>query len=269
MDKKVVFVTGAASGIGLACAKLLHELGFHVFGTYRREPAPDSQFSWVPMDVRDDGSVQEGITAVIHQTSRIDILINNAGYALAGAVEDTSVAEAQAQFDTNFFGAMRVIQAVLPIMRQQQSGLIINMSSLAGAAGLPFTGFYCASKFALEGMSEALRLEVKPFGIQVVLVEPGDFCTNVTNSRHVAAEAKNNSPYWETFDRAFSVIEANEREGEPPTAVAEKVLHIIQTNSPKPRYRVGKLLEVSGPYLKMLLPWRTYEKIVLDYYDLD
>lgn len=269
MDGKVAFITGAGSGIGLACATLLHEHGLRVFGTYRREPATDLEISWVPMDVRDGVSVQKGITAVLNQTSRIDILINNAGYALAGAVEDTSISEAQAQFDTNFFGAMRVIQAVLPTMRQQRFGLIINMSSLAGAAGLPFTGFYCASKFALEGMSEALRLEVKPFGIKVVLVEPGDFCTNVTNNRHVAGKAENNSPYQETFNRAFKVIEANEREGSPPTAVAEKVLHIIQSNSPKPRYRVGKLLEVSGPYLKMLLPWRMYEKIVLDYYNLD
>jgi len=184
-SNQVVLITGASSGIGKTCATRLHERGYQVYGTSRSAPAPgagkQSSFQMPPfpykmlrMDVNDDKSVQDGVGAVLADAGRIDAAVNCAGFGIAGAVEDTSTEEAKAQLETNFFGTLRVCRAVLPIMREQGSGAIVNISSIAGLIGIPYQAMYSASKFAIEGMTEALRLEVKPFGIRVCLIEPGD-----------------------------------------------------------------------------------------------
>ncbi|MGC8873617.1 MAG: SDR family NAD(P)-dependent oxidoreductase, partial [Chloroflexia bacterium] len=158
-EKPVVLITGASSGIGLACARYLADRGYRVFGTSRHpEACPPEPFPMIQMDVCDDASVLRGVEAVRERAGRIDVLVNNAGIGYGGAIEDTSLEEAHRQFETNFFGALRLCRAVLPIMRAQGSGLIVNMSSIGGLIGLPFQGLYSATKFALEGMSEALRL---------------------------------------------------------------------------------------------------------------
>src|SRR2546422_6503660 len=171
---QTVLVTGASSGIGQATAQLLAERGHRVFGTTRKPGAAQaSGFTMVGLDVRSDDSVRGCVDQVLSQAGRLDVLVNNAGYTLMGAAEETSVAEAKAQFETNFFGVVRMVNAVLPGMRAAGAGKIINISSLAGNTAIPFSAFYSATKFALEGYSESLWYEVSPFGISVSLVEPG------------------------------------------------------------------------------------------------
>ena len=184
MGKSVVLITGASSGIGKACADHLAQLGFTVYGASRTiENLGEVRWTPLVMDVDQDGAVTHGVELVRAQAGQLDIVVNCAGFGIAGSVEDTTLEEAKAQFDTNFFGTVRLCQAALPGMRQQGAGLIVNMSSLAGLLGLPFESFYSASKFALEGLTEALRLEVAPFGVRVVLIEPGNFRTGFTAKR--------------------------------------------------------------------------------------
>jgi NAD(P)-dependent dehydrogenase (short-subunit alcohol dehydrogenase family) len=188
-EPRVVLITGASSGIGQATASLLADRGYKVFGT-SRQPRSDTSdgFVMLQLDITSDTSVKACIHAVMQRTGRMDILINNAGYGLSGAIEETSIQEAKSQFETNFFGAVRMVKTVLPVMRQQRSGHIINISSMGGVVGNPFLGFYSASKFALEGYTEALRHEVKRFNIHVSLVEPTYFKTNAANAAIRTAE---------------------------------------------------------------------------------
>ncbi|MCY1013953.1 SDR family NAD(P)-dependent oxidoreductase [Nannocystis pusilla] len=186
----VVLITGASSGFGEAAARLLAARGpCRVFGTSRRAAGHDTPggVEMLPLDVRSDASVAACVDAVMQRAGRIDVLVNNAGYTLAGAVEETAIDEAKAQFDTNFFGMARMVRAVLPVMRAQGGGRIVNVSSLAGLVGVPFHAHYSASKFAVEGLSEGLRQEVRRFGIHVSLIEPGDFKTAGTAARERAA----------------------------------------------------------------------------------
>src|SRR5881275_206737 len=172
-SQPIALVTGASSGIGQATAELLAAHGFTVFGTSRTPVQDQRSYTWLPMDVRSDDSVQAAVQSLLAQAGRIDLLVNNAGYVQFGAIEESSIADAQAQLDTNLFGVIRLVQAVLPVMRQQGSGRIINISSLVGHVAPPHLGPYSTSKFALEGLSEALSEEVRPFGVSVSLVEPG------------------------------------------------------------------------------------------------
>lgn len=180
---KVVLVTGASSGIGQACAELLSARGHTVYGTSRKPPPEPARHRMLELDVTRDDSVQKAVATVLEEQGHLDVVVNNAGYALAGPIEDTSIEEARHQLDTNFFGVLRVCKAVLPSMRARGSGLIVNVSSLGGMVGLPFQGLYSASKFALEGLTESLRQEVAPFGVQVTLLQPGDVRTAITDNR--------------------------------------------------------------------------------------
>ena len=182
---RIILITGASSGIGKSCAEYLSKKGFIVFGTSRNASFPPKDIGgkypiMIKMDINDDDSIKNAIEYIIKEFGRIDVLINNAGYGIGGAIEDYTIEKVKEQFETNFFGQLRVCNSILPIMRNQQSGLIINISSIGGLLGLPFQGLYSATKFAIEGMTEALRMEVKEFGIKVVLVEPGDFKTSFT-----------------------------------------------------------------------------------------
>jgi NAD(P)-dependent dehydrogenase (short-subunit alcohol dehydrogenase family) len=180
-NAKVIFVTGVSSGIGRATAEQFAHLGCIVFGSVRdvRKAQPIPGVELVEMDVRDASSVQRAVQAIVGKTARIDVLVNNAGGTMLGAVEETSVAEAQALFDTNVFGVLRTSQAVLPTMRAQRSGRIVNVSSVLGFLPAPYMGLYSASKHAIEGLSETLDHEVRRFGIRVVLVEPSYTKTNL------------------------------------------------------------------------------------------
>jgi NAD(P)-dependent dehydrogenase (short-subunit alcohol dehydrogenase family) len=201
-DGKVVLVTGVSSGFGQAIAAELQARGHRVFGTTRRpSTAAPGGCTLVTIDVDDEASVTAGVAEVLRQAGRIDAVVNNAGFGFAGAIEDTTVEEARRQFETNFFGTHRMCRAVLPQMRAQRSGRIVNMSSLGGLVSIPFQAMYCATKFAVEAYTEALRMEVRPFGIQVAMVEPGDFATRFTANRLMTAASTTNratrtSPRW-------------------------------------------------------------------------
>jgi short-subunit dehydrogenase len=278
-SRKIVFITGASSGIGEACASYMAMDGHSVYGTYlTSKPSitklsglqgSTGSISMVPMDVNDEISVKQGIQSIIKAENRIDVVINSAGYALAGALEDTSVEEAKALFETNLWGIHRVCRAVLPIMRAQRSGLIINISSIAGIVSLPYQGFYCASKFALEAMTEALRMEVRDFGIHVVLVEPGDLATKFTDNRHLSWESQSESAYALFFQRALEIIESEERRGYSPENVARVVRKIVKHPAPRLRYCVGSPLQKSSIWLKKILPGGLFEWIIKTFYKVD
>jgi short-subunit dehydrogenase len=267
-NSQVILVTGASSGIGKACAEHLAGLGHKVYGTSRKTAGKAGPVEMLSMDVTKDPSVAEGIARILKSEGRIDALVNNAGYGIAGAVEETSIQEAQDQFDTNFFGMFRVTKAVLPGMRERRSGLIVNMSSIAGLISIPFQSFYCATKFAIEGFSEALRMEVREFGIRVALLEPGDHRTNFTSNRVRTKESQGSSPYRQKFDAALGVMEHDEQKGPSPEVIARRVEKLLGMKSPGLRYPVGMFLQRFAVKLKRILPGSVFESIICSTYKL-
>jgi short-subunit dehydrogenase len=240
---QTVLVTGASSGIGQATAQLLSERGFNVYGTSRK---PTGKL--IPLDVRSDDSVR----ACVERVGTIDVLVNNAGYSLMGSAEETSLEEAKAQLETNFFGVVRMVKAVLPAMRKAGAGKIITIGSLAGITAIPFGAFYTASKFALEGYTEALWHELRPFGIHVTLIEPGFIATPIGERTQIAAAPL--SAYDGVRQRATHALDQHVKDGISPDAVAQRVLRVIQSRSPTLRYRVGTDA-AWFPRLKSVLPW--------------
>lgn len=268
---QVILITGASSGLGRACATHLARRGHRVFGTSRRPPgavAVDG-VAMVQIDVRDGESVRRGVGQVLERAGRLDVVVNNAGFGLVGAVEDTAIEEAKAQFETNYFGVLRVCRAVLPVMRAQGAGLIINISSIGGLIGVPFTGQYAASKFAIEGLSEVLRMEVRPFGLHVVLVEPGDFRTGFTAKRVRTVASQENPAYAGALARTLAVIERDETGGSDPQLVARLVERIVRARSPRPRYIVGSFDQKLAAGLKRILPGRLFEWIIRWHYQVE
>jgi short-subunit dehydrogenase len=268
MKKFVVLVTGASSGIGKRAAEYLTKKGFTVYGASRHIEPSESLPLTIKMDVTSEQSVRKGVSAVFEREGRIDDLINAAGFGIAGAVEDTSIEEAKAQCETNFFGTLQTVKAVLPIMRRQRSGYIVNFSSIGGLVGLPFQSFYSASKFAIEGFSEALRLEVKPFNIKVSVIEPGDFKTNFTQNRKKTALSETGLAYKERFLRCLSVMEHDEQNGADPIIIAKTIERILHTNSPRFRYMVGPFAEKLFVILKKFLPASLSGLLFEKYYKL-
>ena len=266
MTTPIVLITGASSGIGRETAQLLHARGARVWGASRR--VIEGEIPWIAMDVTDDEAVDSGVRALVEKAGRIDALVTCAGYGIAGAIEDTSSAEAQAQFATNFFGTFRAVRAVLPVMRAQRAGRIVLVGSIAGRIGLPFQGFYSASKFALEGFAEALRIEVKPFGIDVSLIEPGDFKTGFTAARVRVAGAHAASPYHAACERALGQMEQEERNGPDPAIVADSIVRLLYASRPPVRIRVGALLQKAAVSLKAVLPEAIFEKLIMDSYKI-
>jgi NAD(P)-dependent dehydrogenase (short-subunit alcohol dehydrogenase family) len=220
------------------------------------------------MDVGHAASVQAGVDYIVAEAGRIDVVVCNAGFGLAGSVEDCTVDEVRQQFETNFFGTWRVCRTVLPRLRQKAGRHLVIVSSLAGLMGVPYQAAYSASKFALEGMAEALRMEVRPWGLNVVLVEPGDFRTGFTRSRVKARGADMHSDYAETFARALSVMERDEQNGPAPEKVAALVEKIIRHPNPRLRYTVGPMLQRLGALLKRILPGRVFEWLMRQTYKL-
>jgi len=265
----VVLVTGATSGIGNAIANHLHQKGYTVYGAGRRvQPHSGYPFHALKMDVNVDESVNRAIQVILQQEQRIDAVINNAGIALTGAVEDTSLSKARAQLNTNFFSTHRICRAVLPVMRQQRSGMIINISSIGGLIAIPFQAFYSASKFALEGYTEALRMEVDPWNIRVILVEPGNFNTPITKNRQQATDSAR-SPYRNWFYRAHEIISRDEQNGPSPQRVATLIERILKKKNPKLRYICGPLLDKSAPFCRKWLPQSWFEFFVKKYFGID
>jgi|YNPNPStandDraft_1061719.scaffolds.fasta_scaffold08242_5 NAD(P)-dependent dehydrogenase (short-subunit alcohol dehydrogenase family) len=268
-----VLITGASSGIGKACAEHLARRGYLVYGTSRNAPFPPTppgpgQPVLIQMDVTQDDSVRRAVDLAVRELGRLDVVVNNAGFAIAGAVEDTSIEEAKSQLETNFFGVLRVCRAVLPVMRSQGEGLIVNIGSLGGVMALPFQALYSASKFAVAGLTEALRLEVRPLGIRVTRIEPGDMRTGITDRRVRVAGWTQGSPYGQCAERVLRIVERDERRGGPAEAVALLLERIIRSPDPAPCYRVGPALERLGAALKAILPARLFEWALGRYYSV-
>ncbi|MEE9586211.1 MAG: SDR family oxidoreductase [Nitrososphaerales archaeon] len=244
----VAIVTGCSSGIGLETALHLAKNGFKTYATMRNTSKSDtlkqrSQSENLPievlqLDVTDEASVKTAINTVVEKEGQIDVLVNNAGYALMGSVEDLSSQEVQDVFNTNVFGVFRTTQAVLPTMRKQKSGRIISISSLAGFMGMPILSAYSASKFAVEGFTESLRLEVAPFGIHASMIEVANTKTNAPQNSSVAKKSMENSPYSEmTQALGKGMMEKMEKQGSSPIVVAKAVLEAATADNPETRYQ--------------------------------
>ena len=256
MAGRVVLITGASSGIGLACARHLHDRGFDVVGASRRT-TDGVPWACEVMDVDDDASVAAGVARVAAGHGGIDAVVTCAGWGLAGPVETTPVDEARAQLETNFFGTVRVVTAALPHLRARR-GRIVLLSSIGGVIGLPFQAYYSASKFALEGWAEALAWELKPHGVPVTLVEPGNFATGFTGARRTVPTAPDD-PYAAAAAKAIGTMEADEAGGADPVRVAEVVERVLTARRPPRRLSVGPAGERIGVLAKRLLPNRLFE----------
>ncbi len=258
MDR-VALVTGASAGIGRACADRLAGAGWTVYGASRRGTGSDG---WMPMvmDVDRDDSVREGVAHVVADRGRLDAVVACAGWGLAGAVEQTPIADAQAQVETNFWGTVRVVAEALPVMRRQGGGRLVLVSSIGGVIALPFQAFYSASKFAMEGYAEALAYEVAPFGIDVTLVQPGNIATEFTASRRDVVPPAGDDPYRQASARAVAKMEEDEANGAPAADVAAAIRRALESRRPPRRVSVGKFGERIGITAKRVLPFRVFER---------
>lgn len=263
--QKVILITGASSGFGKATAELLASRGHIVYGTSRKATEHPS-IHFLQMDVRDGASVALGVQQVILQEGRIDVLINNAGMGIGGALEMATEEEIDLQMNTNFRGCVNVCRQVLPQMRKQRAGKIINLSSIGGVMGLPYQGFYSASKFAIEGFSEALSAEVKGFGISVSLVEPGDFATNFTARRVNSTATLEDEDYGPIFKRSLSLIEKEENGGLKPEVLAHAIEKIVNAKHPRFRYVVANFEQKLSVFLKHILTGNCFVDILRNYY---
>jgi NAD(P)-dependent dehydrogenase (short-subunit alcohol dehydrogenase family) len=235
---KVAVVTGASSGIGLVTAQALAKAGYRVFGTSRKPVANSQAVSMLICDVTDEAPVQALITEIVRQAGRIDLVVNNAGLGLLGGAEESSIAQAQRLFDVNVFGVARVVNAVLPIMRKQRSGRIINMSSILGLIPSPFNAFYASTKHAIEGYSESLDHEVRAFGIRSVLVEPG--VTRTAFEENLTRADQPLPVYASDRARSENLMRKWVEEGDAPQVVADMVVKAATATKPKLRYSAGK-----------------------------
>jgi short-subunit dehydrogenase len=265
---KVIFITGASSGIGKAIGEFLHEKGYTVYGTSRNpEKVAGSVFPLVALDVRDPESISEAVAEVITKVGTIDVLINNAGVGITGPLEEIPAKEIRNNFETNLFGPIEMMKAILPQMRAQKSGLIINVTSIAGYMGLPYRSVYSASKGALELISEALRMEVKGFGITISTVAPGDFATNIAAGRYHAPVVKG-SPYETVYGKTLNEMNTHIDAGSNPLEMAEAVYAIMKTPNPNVHYKVGAFMQKFSIVLKRALPDKVYEKLLMKHYKL-
>lgn len=265
---KVVLITGASSGIGAAIAQYLVVKGYIVYGTSRNPIATISNgVKMLSLDVTREETIRGAIATLVDQEGKIDFLVNNAGMGITGPLEETPDAETKRVFETNFFGALQVIKAVLPTMREQRNGMIINITSIAGYMGLPYRGIYSATKGALGIITEAYRMELKEFNVQMTTVAPGDFATNIAAGRYHAPILKN-SPYKENYQRTLRIMDEHVDSGMDTSVMAKKVYAIMQKNKPNVHYRVGFFMQRFSIALKRLLPDTWYERLLLNHYKL-
>jgi NAD(P)-dependent dehydrogenase (short-subunit alcohol dehydrogenase family) len=255
---KVAIVTGASAGIGRSCADRLAAAGWTVTGASRRGTG-GSNWTGVVLDVDDDAAVRQAVADVIVRCGRIDALVGAAGWGIAGAAECTAIEAAKAQFETNFWGCVRAVQAVLPQMRAQQAGRVVLIGSIGGAIGIPFQSYYSASKFALDGFAESLAYEVAPFGVHVSVVQPGNIATDFTASRQLAGGGAGADAYAAAMTKAVELMERDEANGAPPEVVAATVQRLLEVRRPPRRVSAGKSGERVGLVAKRLLPFRVFE----------
>lgn len=265
---KVVLITGGSSGIGKAIGEYLFHKGYTVYGTSRNpEKVPNSIFPLIALDVRNVESIQQAVQKIISMSERIDVVINNAGVGITGPIEETPTDEMRNNFETNFFGPIEVMKAVLPQMREQKSGLIINITSIAGYMGLPYRGIYSASKGALELVTEAISMEVKRFGVNIVSIAPGDFATNIAAGRYHAPIVKG-SAYESVYGSILKEMDEHVDSGGNPDEMARAILQVINDKNPKLHYKEGAFMQKFSIVLKRILPDRVYESMLMNHYKL-
>ena len=246
MDK-VAIVTGSSSGIGFETALALAREGYHTYATMRDVKKSNKildiakkeniKIEVLELDVNNENTIKKAVEKVLNEKKRIDVLVNNAGYFVVGCLEDLSIEDLKEQFETNFFGVIRTIQAVLPTMRSQKSGTIVNISSVAGRIGFPVTPAYISSKFAVEGLSESMRYELSPFGIKTIIIEPGVIKTNIfTNLKN---STKSNPVYKDMTEKVMNGLTMMSEMGTPPQEVAKTIIKAVSSENPLPRYPVG------------------------------
>jgi NAD(P)-dependent dehydrogenase (short-subunit alcohol dehydrogenase family) len=266
--KNVVLITGGSSGIGKAISLFLKEKNYTVYGTSRNpDRYPDSPIPLLALDVQDQNSIQSAIKNLIEKEGQIDILINNAGVGITGPMEETPIDEVKNAMETNFYGPLRVLQAVLPHMRAQKSGRVINITSIAGYMGLPYRGIYSASKGALEIATEAYRMECAHLNIFFSNVAPGDFATNIAASRF-HAPVLSGSDYEKGYANTLKLIDEHVDDGQNPVEVAKKIYDILQQPSPGIHYKVGSFVQKFSIVLKKILPEKMYENMLKKHYGL-
>lgn len=258
---KNVLITGTSSGIGAAIANYLHEKGYQVIGTSRKPSSKEGKHRQLQLDVTDDQSVKKCIRQAQKVLGTIDVLVNNAGVGISGPLEDTTIEDAKWQFETNYFGVVRMTQAVLPQMRAKNRGMILNICSVASLFGVPFQGHYAATKFALNGFTESLRYELSDFNIDVANINPGDFKTDFTKNRQFI---KNISPtYQVTFQRLMKLFEKEEENGADPIMIAKLIHKLVQREKGlKISYNVGRSDQLIFLRLKNLIGGNLFEKVV-------
>ena len=266
--KKVILITGVSSGFGKETARLLAQNGHVVYGTVRKETGSEPGIHILLMDLLNPGSISNVVQTVVKNEGRIDVLINNAGMHTGGSIETLPMEYAKMQIDTNFMGLVQITREVLPIMRKQSGGTIINFGSIGGLMGLPFQGYYSASKFAIEGFSEALRMEVKQFKIKVVVINPGDFHTNNSVNRRDFIVRFEADPYKSQFEKTLSIIENDESKGWIPEKLAKKLVKIAECKNPKQRYIIASAEQKLAVVLKYILPGKIFRKILESHYGI-
>jgi NADP-dependent 3-hydroxy acid dehydrogenase YdfG len=266
--RKVVLITGISSGFGKSISELLSQKGYKIYGISRKVSEILHPVNILKANVTDIESVKSAIETILKNEGRIDVLINNAGMGISGPIELSSAEDIKLQMDTNFSGTVNMIQSVLPTMRKQLKGTIINFSSIGGIMGLPYQGYYSASKFAVEGMSEALRIELKPFNIKVIVIRPGDFFTGFTSNRKIVHDQNASGPYERQFLKTMSIIENDERGGLKPDYLARKILKIIQSINPRSHYTIASIEQKFAIVLKNMLPDSWFSGILGSHYGI-
>ena len=265
---KVVLITGGSSGIGKSIGEFLADKGYTVYGTSRfPENYTDSKFPLLKLDVTKTTSINDCVSELISKTGQIDVLVNNAGVGITGPLEEIPMKEMKHNFETNLFGPINMINAVLPSMRARQSGQILNITSIAGYMGLPFRGVYSASKGALELITESYRMELKTFNITMSTIAPGDFATNIAAGRYHAPLLEE-SPYKIPYGTTLNLMDSHVDSGKNPLLMAQVIHKIITSKTPRIHYKVGAFLQKFSIVLKRILPDLWYEKLLSSFYKI-
>ena len=265
MEQQVIIITGASSGFGKATAEMLSQKGHIVYGLCRRA-MQDTTIKYRQCDVRNREQIAAVVAQIVAEQGRVDVLVNNAGMGIGGALELATEEEIDLQMGTNFMGCVNMCQAVLPYMRKQRCGKIINLSSIGGVMGLPYQGFYSASKFAIEGFTEALAAEVTGFGIRVCMVEPGDFATGFTGSRKNSQATMDDPDYGPIFKRSLAIIEKEENGGLQPEVLARRIVKLVEKQRPPLRNVVANLEQWLSTVIKRVLTGNQMVGILRSYY---
>lgn len=264
---KVVFITGASSGLGLSIAAYLSKQGHIVYGTSRKAQADTEGIRMLVADVTDSQSIDSAIAQIIAEQGRLDVVINNAGLGIASPIETVTIDDVQRVLDTNVTGVIRVVQAVLPLLRKQGYGLFINISSIGAEMGLPYRGVYSASKAAVDRITEALRTELAPFGVQACIIQPGGVRTDINKNR-IKVELPEGNVYKQSFDKTYELINQSVAGGMEAEAFGKLIEQIMQEENVKALYRLGNRTEKLSVLLKRLLPATMFENMIRKHYGL-